>query len=278
MISFWLSFLLFATLSFSLIELKASSSFRSIGAGGSTFSSNQFLSGSSLNTRKFFNVARVRGGSKESRKLIKLFNLVNEKRKLEQRQVDAQNLERVKAAQPKQFKFEIVQHISGKQKYIGRYANDYFALFFPEPRDLVDKDIVYVDERLISNGGSFEYFSNNPAFDTSVSSKRTIRTVKILKETDIQKRIVIPELIDGKGELNKQEFVNILKNGENFQVKMEDEVECGNCVGGYRVIKTSSLQRDRVRCGTCQAKGKVLKEVDFNIIWDLSLTDIEGID
>ena len=278
MISFWLSFLLFATLSFSLIELKASSSFRSIGAGGSTFSSNQFLSGSSLNTRKFFNVARVRGGSKESRKLIKLFNLVNEKRKLEQRQVDAQNLERVKAAQPKQFKFEIVQHISGKQKYIGRYANDYFALFFPEPRDLVDKDIVSVDERLISNGGSFEYFSNNPAFDTSVSGKRTIRTVKILKETDIQKRIVIPELIDGKGELNKQEFVNILKNGENFQVKMEDEVECGNCVGGYRVIKTSSLQRDRVRCGTCQAKGKVLKEVDFNIIWDLSLTDIEGID
>ena len=276
--SFWLSFLLFATLSFSLIELKASSSFRSIGAGGSTFSSNQFLSGSSLNTRKFFNVARVRGGSKESRKLVKLFNLVNEKRKFEQRQVDAQNLERVKAAQPKQFKFEIVQHISGKQKYIGRYANDYFALFFPEPRDLVDKDIVYVDERLISNGGSFEYFSNNPAFDTSVSGKRTIRTVKVLKETDIQKRIIIPELIDGKGELNKQEFLNILKNGENFQVKMEDEVECGNCVGGYRVIKTSSLQRDRVRCGTCQAKGKVLKEVDFNIIWDLSLTDIEGID
>ena len=57
---------------------------------------------------------------------------------------------------------------------------------------------------------------------------------------------------------------------------MLDEVVCESCVGGYRVIKTSSLQRDRVRCRVCSAKGRALKEVDFSIIWDLSLIGVEG--
>ena len=107
---------------------------------------------------------------------------------------------------PKQFKFQIVQHISDKRIFIGRLSDDYYALFFAEPRDLVDKDFVSLDERLISNGGSFEYFSNNSTFDTAVSGKRTIRVVKVLKEDEMNQRINVPELIDQIDELTKEEF------------------------------------------------------------------------
>ena len=256
-------------------SLDGGSNFRRIGAGGAAFSTDPFSTNSN-NPRKFFNVARVRGGSKDSRKLIKLFELVKEQRKIEQKKIDQENITRIQAALPKQFKFQIVQHISDKQRFIGRFGDDYYALFFPEPRDLVDKDFVSLDERLISNGGSFEYFSNNLAFDTAVSGKRTIRVVKVLREDEMNQRINVPELIDQIDELTKEEFLRVLKSGENFNVTMLDEVVCGSCVGGYRVIKTSSLQRDRIRCRVCSAKGKVLKEVDFSIIWDLSLIDVEG--
>ena len=97
------------------------------------------------------------------------------------------------------------------------------------------------------------------------AGKRTIRVVKVLKEDEMNQRINVPELIDQIDELTKEEFLRVLKSGENFNVTMLDEAVCGSCVGGYRVIKTSSLQRDRVRCRVCSAKGKVLKEVDFSI-------------
>ena len=82
--------------------------------------------------------------------MIKLFELVKEQRKIEQKKIDQENITRIQAALPKQFKFQIVQHISDKQRFIGRFGDDYYALFFPEPRDLVDKDFVSLDERLIS--------------------------------------------------------------------------------------------------------------------------------
>ena len=118
-------------------SLDGGSNFRRIGAGGAAFSPDPF-SANSNNPRKFFNVARVRGGSKDSRKLIKLFELVKEQRKTEQKKIDQENINRIQAALPKQFKFQIVQHISDKRKFIGRFGDDNYELLLPEPRDLVD--------------------------------------------------------------------------------------------------------------------------------------------
>ena len=241
-----------------------------VGGGGGSFKKespfNIIKSNQGDAPQKIFNVARVRGGSKESVKLIKLFTLIKEN-------FDQSNN---KPSPPKELKFTITQHVRDKELFIARNGDRYYALNFSKPKDLVDLDSVIVSPSQLKDGGHFEYSSNSGADKTLLTGKRTIRLYDISDEPLLlESEVDIPNEFSSGESFTKETFLTSLKSGGIFKTKMMDEFSCSKCTGGYVVIETSSLGRDRKKCKNCQGKGKINTAVVFHIVWDVSSVEVE---
>ena len=240
------------------------------GGGGGTVMRETPFQINKVNRRsiplKTFNVARVRGGSKDSTKLVKLFNLVKENHQKNQD----------KSSLPTELKFTIIQHVRDNELYIARNGSRDYALNFSKPKDFVDQDNFIIDTNQLSEVGKFEYSSLTGEAKTLQSGKRTIRLYNVLeKALLIDSEIVIPDGLISEEGFTKEAFLSSLKSGGIFETNMPDEYDCSACSGGYIVIETSSLGRDRLRCKNCQGRGKINTQVNFRIIWDLSMTEVE---
>lgn len=241
-----------------------------VGRGGSTFKKespfNIIQTNRGDTPQKIFNVARVRGGSKESVKLIKLFTLIKENYD--------QNYD--KSSLPTDLKFTIIQHVRDKELFIAKNGNKNYALKFSKPKDLVDQDSIVISPSQLEGGGHFEYSSISGEDKTLRTGKRTIRLYNILeKSLLLEPEVVVPSEFISESGFTKETFLTSLKSGGIFKTKITDEFSCSECTGGYVVIKTSSLGRDRKKCKHCQGKGKINTTVLFHIVWDVSSAEVE---
>lgn len=263
-------------LTFALVKAQTVSSISRIGGGGGvgrgggTFEKENPFNIIKTNQgdapQKILNVARVRGGSKESVKLIKLFTLIKEN-------YDQNNNI---PSPPEELKFTIIQHVRDKKLFIAKNVNRYYALNFSKPKDLVDLDSIIVSPSQLKDGGHFEYSSNSGADKTLLTGKRTIRLYNISdKPLLLESEVDIPIKFSSSEGFTKETFLTSLKSGGIFKTKMMDEFSCSKCTGGYVVIETSSLGRDRKKCKNCQGKGKINTAVLFHIVWDVSSVEVE---
>lgn len=219
---------------------------------------------------RFFNVSRVRS-KKESLKLIKLLDLVNE-------DIDNKNKQLIANAQPKIIRFKVYQHYKDRIKYLVQMIledDDLTTLCMLElnsPSAYADGEIIYIDRRLLQLGGVAEYQQYFPNRKSMTDGKASVREVKHLLPTEENMKIEV-ELLEN---ITRKEFLSHLKQGNSYNVITNDLLDCNNCYGGYFSRRISDFKRERVACSVCNREGKLTKRVNIQIVWDPSRVDVEG--
>lgn len=227
---------------------------------------------------RFFNVSRVRPGSKHTAKLIKLFDLVNEQVERLRSEIDNENKRRLANAQPRMIRFKVFQHYKEQIQYLVQIdgSSRLFMLKLNSSIAYADGEIISVDLRLLRQGGVAEYQQYFPNKNSMIDGKATVRELIELLPNPENMKIEIPELVEQIDSITKKEFLSHLKQGNSYNVITNDLLDCGKCSGGYVSKKISSLRRDRVTCSVCNGKGKVTKKVSIQIVWDPNRLDVEG--
>jgi hypothetical protein len=236
---------------------------------------NQSASGA---VKRFFNVSRVRAGSKDSQKLIKLFDLVNEGVQKLRDEIDDENKRRIANAQPRMIRFKVFQHYKDRIQYLVQTSGSsrLYMLKLNSSKAFADGEVISVDLRLLREGGVTEYYNYFPDKNSMIDGKASVRELIELLPNEENMKIEIPNLVKQIDSFTKKEFLSHLKQGNSYHVVTNDLLDCGSCSGGYRIKKISSLQRERVTCSVCRGKGKVTKKVSFQIVWDPTKADVEG--
>ncbi len=207
--------------------------------------------------------------------------------------------------------FEVIQYISPDSTdglnsrnsvYLCRDSKDKIvSLSFPYPITLADNDLIQIPKDWLSEGGTFDYHKINAQdLDISSSGRQRVYILEVsdndpnrrtdeltlrnqIDEINRQIRLAsqkkekgIQELEEKFAEQTKTSalqklFLNELKRGKVFHVKLDHQkVDC-SCDKGRVMEDKSSLQTELVSCYKCNGTGYFIEEVGLVVLWSSNL-------
>jgi hypothetical protein len=221
---------------------------------------------------KDFNIFRIRPGSKEQAKLLQIFDIykkeideANRDKFIKDLLEDEENIKK----QGDTVTFEILQHLKDNRMYLANLnsGEKLIAIEFPIRVLHADKTLLDVPLKWISRMGTYDY-EKEYAGDPNLRSGglQRIEWFSILDEEFVERNWAF--LFQQNNKLIRDNFVNDLKQGSVYRVKLlEEDLDC-KCAKGKVIKEISSLRRDIVTCDVCNGSGFVSGVVHYNVVWN----------